>query len=66
MGKARTNSQKRGAKRAGRKRVEPLIRLANSAAASLEPDTRDLTGRVFGDPPTWRSALAQKMRENGQ
>lgn len=25
------------------------------------PDLRDLTGRFFGDPEPWRSALAQKQ-----
>ena len=29
--------------------------------AAIPPDARDLTGRVFGDPPPHRSALAQKQ-----
>lgn len=36
---------------------EELKRLKERA----RPDDRDLTGKVFGDPPSWRSALARKM-----
>ncbi len=58
--RARDRARYRGTTGAIYGRPRMTVAAAHKAVAAIPPDTRSVTGRLFGDPIHERSALAQR------